>query len=190
MAGRQASATYDDAIRRNFSTDQAEDLALKAGSIGFLTTVIFSAAGAGGVEGIASGAARQALRESLRGTARNALRESLMAGGKGLLGEMAEEQIITALDAALVQAELRPGMTAEDFQRAVYETAVVTFISSGGGWGSGRRAPAGGDAGKGEGRRRLHGRAGLRRLNHGDGGRRAQDGEPHPRRRVHPHRLP
>ena len=26
MAGRQASATYDDAIRRNFSTDQAEDL--------------------------------------------------------------------------------------------------------------------------------------------------------------------
>jgi hypothetical protein len=94
--------------------------------------VLFSAAGAGGVEGIASGAARQALRESLRGTARNALRESLMAGGKGMLGEMAEEQIITALDAALVQAELRPGMTAEDFQRAVYETAVVTFISSGG----------------------------------------------------------
>jgi hypothetical protein len=95
MAGRQASATYDDAIRRNFSTDQAEDLALKAGSIGFLTTVLFSAAGAGGVESIASGAARQALRESLRGTARSALRESLMAAGKGLLGEMAEEQIIS-----------------------------------------------------------------------------------------------
>lgn len=32
-------------------------------SIGFLTTLVFSAAGAGGVEGIASSAARQALRE-------------------------------------------------------------------------------------------------------------------------------
>jgi len=95
MAGRQASATYDDAIRRNFSTDQAEDLALKAGSIGFLTTLVFSAAGAGGVEGIASGAARQALRESLRGTAKDALREGMKAAGKGMLGEMAEEQAIT-----------------------------------------------------------------------------------------------
>ncbi len=66
MAGRQASATYDDAIRRNFSTDQAEDLALKADSIGFLTTLVFSAAGAGGVEGIASGARRKALIDRFR----------------------------------------------------------------------------------------------------------------------------
>jgi len=95
--------------------------------------VAFSAIpGAGGVESIASGAAREALRESLRSSVRSAWKEGAKAFGKGILGELGEEELITILDTAFVQTTLRPGMTAEEFQRQLYETAVVTLIGSGG----------------------------------------------------------
>jgi hypothetical protein len=87
---------------------------------------------AGGLEAIASGAAREQFRRNLLNSAGNAWKEGAKALGVNLLGEMTEEQFIGALDLAFVQMEIRPGMNSADVVRQLYDTAVVTGLSSGG----------------------------------------------------------
>jgi hypothetical protein len=69
---------------------------------------------AGGLEAIASGAAREQFRRNLLNSAGNAWKEGAKALGVNLLGEMTEEQFIGALDLAFVQMEIRPGMNTAD----------------------------------------------------------------------------
>ncbi len=49
-----------------------------------------------------------------------------------MLGEIGEEQLIAALDLAVVQAQIRPGMTAGEFTKQIYDTTIATLFASAG----------------------------------------------------------
>ncbi len=87
---------------------------------------------AGGLEAIASGAAREQFRRNLLTSASSAWKEGAKAFGVNLIGEMTEEQFIGALDLAFVRMEIHPGMNSADLVRQLQDTAVVTALSSGG----------------------------------------------------------
>ncbi|RYD30287.1 MAG: hypothetical protein EOP87_16900, partial [Verrucomicrobiaceae bacterium] len=93
-------------------------------------TAAFNAAGAGGVEGIASGSARELFRHTMR----QSVSSTWLAGAKeftrGTLGEVGEEVLIEALDNAFVQMNLNPEMTIGEFFKSLHDTALVTAFTS------------------------------------------------------------
>ena len=130
---RQGFATYDQAIAAGKSPAEATRLAWCSGLIEGATTVAFSAIpGAGGLESITAGSAREAFRRTLGESVRSAWKEGAKAFGKGVLGEMGEEELIAALDTAFVQTQIHPGMTDAQFMKRLYDTGVTTVFASGG----------------------------------------------------------
>ncbi|MBX3740212.1 MAG: hypothetical protein KF712_04430 [Akkermansiaceae bacterium] len=93
-------------------------------------TAAFNAAGAGGIEGIASGSARELFRHTMR----QSVTSTWLAGAKefarGTLGEVGEEVLIEALDTAFVRMSLRPDMTVGEFFKSLHDTALVTAFTS------------------------------------------------------------
>lgn len=127
---RQGFDVYEQAKELNLSDEKATELAWTSGVIEAATTMAFSGLGAGGVEDIASGAGREALRQSLRQSAKNAWVAGAKAFAGGTLGELAEEETINLLDTALVRTELNPDMTVDEFKQSVRDTAIATLLPS------------------------------------------------------------
>jgi hypothetical protein len=93
-------------------------------------TAAFNAAGAGGIEGIASGSARELFRHTMRQSVTSAWLAGAKEFARGTLGEVGEEVLIEALDNAFVQMSLRPDMTIAEFFKKLHDTALVTTFAS------------------------------------------------------------
>lgn len=126
FGARQGMQTYDQALKAGIDEKEATRLGVVSGLIEGGLTTAFSALGLGGIESIAAGATKEAVKK----TATSALKESFKALGKGVLGEELEENTINAVNAALVDSKINPNMTVEDFKQSVLDTTVATLLPS------------------------------------------------------------
>lgn len=126
MGTRTGLQTYEDAKKQGLNDEEALRAGLASGVIEAGTTLAFTAAGAGGVESIASG-----MKKAVGPSVKSAFAAATKDVSKNLLGEVSEESIINALDQALVQTTVRPGMTTEEFVQSVKDTAISTLIAAG-----------------------------------------------------------
>lgn len=126
FGARQGMQTYDQALKAGIDEKEATRLGVVSGLIEGGLTTAFSALGLGGIESIAAGATKEAVKK----TVTSALKESFKALGKGIIGEELEENTINAVNAALVDSKINPNMTVEDFKQSVLDTTVATLLPS------------------------------------------------------------
>jgi hypothetical protein len=127
---RKGISTYDEAIAAGKTEGEALRLAWTSGVMEGAITAAFNAAGAGGIEGIASGSARELFRHTMRQSFTSAWLAGSKEFARGMLGEVGEEVLIEALDNAFVQMSLNPDMTIAEFFRKLHDTALVTAFTS------------------------------------------------------------
>ena len=128
---KTAASTYESAIDAGMSEDRAFDLALRSGLIEAGVTMIFSGAGAGGLEDVAGKFTGAAARQAIRDSSASAWKAFGGTLAKGVTAEQFEEGMIAALDAVSVQAKIDPTMTVDDFKKQMIDTAKVTLAVSG-----------------------------------------------------------
>lgn len=128
---KTAASTYESAIDSGMSEDRAFDLALRSGLIEAGVTMIFSGAGAGGLEDVAGKFTGAAARQAIRDSSASAWKAFGGTLAKGVTAEQFEEGMIAALDAVSVQAKIDPTMTVDDFKKQMIDTAKVTLAVSG-----------------------------------------------------------
>lgn len=126
FGARQGMQTYDQALKAGIDEKEATRLGVVSGLIEGGLTTAFSALGLGGIESIAAGATKEAVKK----TASSAIKESFKALGKGVIGEELEENTINAVNAALVDSKINPNMTVEDFKQSVFDTTIATLLPS------------------------------------------------------------
>lgn len=124
FGARQGMQITDQAIAQGMDEKEAIKLGIVGGFIEGGLTMAFSAAGLGGAESMAAGAAREVAKKTVA--------NSLKAIGKGVIGEELEENAINALDQALVQTQLNPNLSMEDFKQSVLDTTVATLLPAAG----------------------------------------------------------
>jgi hypothetical protein len=125
------TSTYEQAIKSGMSEEEAGKAATLSAATEGVITGLFSLVGAGGVEAVGEQLVGTAARQAARDSAKSVARTFGEKVGKGLLGEQFEENLITAFDAATVQARIDPTMTVDDFKNQLRETALVTLAVSG-----------------------------------------------------------
>lgn len=127
----QALDTYESAVKAGKSPMEAAKLAATSGAVEFGVTTLFGGVKLGGLEDVRLRFANPEVRRQLAKTVARSWREFGFGAAKGMAGEISEELSITALDSVLVQAEINPNMTVEDFKKSLKDTLVATAISSG-----------------------------------------------------------
>ena len=131
FGARQGVQTYEQAKKAGMPEEDAIKFGIQSGAIETFTTMLFSGINLGGVEDIATGAARQRVAAEVV----NKIRSTPWAFSKGVFknvtGEVLEEDTIAALDSVLTQAKLNPNMTQADLKQALYDTTVATLAASG-----------------------------------------------------------
>ncbi len=126
-AGKQGIQTYENAIQSGKTQEEAMDLATLSGGIEFAVTAAMSGLKLGGTEDVGGQLTRQGIREA----GKAAFPEFIKGTVKGVTEEMFEEQLINALDTALVQTRINPNLTNEQFLKSVKDTALVTLAAAG-----------------------------------------------------------
>lgn len=124
FGARQGMDTYDRALAQGVEEKEALKLGLTAGIIEGGLTTAFSAVGLGGAESMAAGAAREVAKKTVA--------NSIKAIGAGVIGEELEENAINALDQALVQSQVNPNLSVEDFKQSILDTTIATLLPAAG----------------------------------------------------------